>query len=270
MPTLTTATTPVSTSDTVRRDMHSAEFALSREEVARFHAEGVLGPFPLCTTEEMETLRGRIETEVLATPGPNPKTPLQCRHLDRRVVYDIVTHPAILDRMASLIGDDLILWATYFFNKEPGGKEIPWHQDFNYWPLEPVVNLSAWIAVDPVTRENSCVRVIPGSHKKIVPHVPSREGMAFGEEADPAHVDDSKVVDMELRPGEFFLFNERLLHQSNRNQSDRRRLGLTCRVTVPFVRLEHDRPPLFPGHQNIIVRGTDRMGFNRLATPPSE
>jgi ectoine hydroxylase-related dioxygenase (phytanoyl-CoA dioxygenase family) len=246
----------------------SSDFSLCREEVDCFHERGFLGPFALCSPAEMGDLRTRVENEVLSTPGPNPKNPLQCRHLDRRVVHDLVTGPAILDRMASLFGEDLILWATYFFNKEPGGKEIPWHQDFNYWPLEPVVNLSAWIAVDPATRENSCVRIIPGSHKKIVRHVPSRDGMAFGEEADPAEIDESKAVEMELRPGEFFLFNERLLHQSNRNDSNRRRLGLTCRVTVPLVRIEHDRPPLFPGHANVVVRGADRMGFNRLAEAP--
>lgn len=255
---------------TLERPAAAAASALSPSEVARFHEQGYLGPYALCTPEEMDSLRRRIEVEVLTTGGPNPRNRLQCRHLDRRVVHDIVTSPAILDRMASLLGGDLVLWATYFFNKEPGGAEIPWHQDFNYWPLEPVVNLSAWIAIDPVTAENSCVRVIPGSHKKIVPHVPSRDGMAFGEEADPAHVDDAQAIDMKLAPGEFFLFNERLLHQSNPNRSDRRRLGLTCRVTVPFVKIEHDRPPLFPGHANVVVRGEDRMGFNRLAEPPND
>jgi ectoine hydroxylase-related dioxygenase (phytanoyl-CoA dioxygenase family) len=246
-----------------------AGYALSVAEIARFHDEGYLGPFPLCRPEEMAQIRRRIEDEVLTTDGPNPKNRLQARHMDHRVVYDVVTRPAVVDRMASLYGDDLILWATYFFAKEPGGKEIPWHQDFNYWPIEPLVNLSAWIAVDPATVENSCVRIIPGSHKKIVPHIRSRKGMAFGEEADPASVDTKNVVNMELAPGEFFLFNERLLHQSEPNRSDKRRIGLTMRVTVPFVKVTHDQPPLFPGHKVMVIRGEDRMGFNRIATPPS-
>jgi ectoine hydroxylase-related dioxygenase (phytanoyl-CoA dioxygenase family) len=216
----------------------------------------------------MAAWRERIEREVLAADGPNPKNRLQCRHMDSRLVYDIVSRSQILDRMASLYGGDLVLWATYFFAKEPGGKEIPWHQDFNYWPIEPLVNLSAWIAVDPATVENSCVQIIPGSHKKIVPHIPSRDGMAFGEEADPAHVDTTNVVNMELAPGEFFLFNERLLHHSDRNPSDKRRIGLTMRVTVPFVKVDQDKPPLFPGHKVMVVRGQDTMGFNDVAPPP--
>ena len=114
------------------------------------------------------------------------------------------------------------------------------------------------------------MQIIPGSHKKIVPHVRSREGMAFGEEADPAHVDTSRAVNMELRPGEFFLFNERLLHHSEANRSEIRRIGLTMRVTVPFVKVDQDGPPLFPGHKVMIVRGRDTMGFNDVAPPPHD
>ena len=241
---------------------------LSTHEVAQFHEQGYLGPYTLCSLDEMAVTRSRIETEVLTSDGPNPKTRLQCRHLDQRFLYDLCALPAIVDRAESLLGPDLVLWATYFFNKEPGGSEIPWHQDFNYWPLEPVVNLSAWLAVDEVTIENSCVNLIPGSHKKIIKHLPSREGMAFGEEADPAQVDASKAIPMELAPGEFFLFNERTLHQSNKNMSQKRRMGMTMRITVPFVKMTHDNSPLFPGHANIQLRGTDHLGFNRLTLPP--
>ena len=241
---------------------------LSTHEVAQFHEQGYLGPYTLCSLDEMAVTRSRIETEVLTSDGPNPKTRLQCRHLDQRFLYDLCALPAIVDRAESLFGPDLVLWATYFFNKEPGGSEIPWHQDFNYWPLEPVVNLSAWLAIDPVTIENSCVNIIPGSHKKIIKHLPSREGMAFGEEADPAQVDASKAIPMELAPGEFFLFNERTLHQSNKNMSQKRRMGMTMRITVPFVKMTHDNSPLFPGHANIQLRGTDHLGFNRLTLPP--
>ena len=78
--------------------------------------------------------------------------------------------------MASLYGPDLLLWRTNFFIKEPGAKEIPWHQDFNYWPLEPPIIISAWIAVDSATLENSCLQIVPGSHRKVVPHVESNLG----------------------------------------------------------------------------------------------
>lgn len=241
--------------------------ALSPAEVRQFHDQGFLGPFAAISPAAMAEVRANIDGEVLPRFGPG-KSNLQSRHMDSRVVYELAAHPAILDRMASLYGPDLILWATYFFLKEPGGKEIPWHQDLNYWPLEPLVNISAWIAIDDVKRDNSCVQILPGSHKKVVPHIPSRDGMAFGEEADPRYFDKSNLIDMELEPGEFFLFNEKLLHHSEPNRSNRRRLGMSVRVTVPFVAIKHDIPPLHPGHCAVLVRGEDTMSFNRLQEPP--
>jgi len=246
-----------------------SSFALSKEEIARFHSQGYLGPFAAVTPEEMAEIRARIEREVLTSDGPNKKNRLQCRHLDHRFIYDLCSRPQIIDRMRSLYGDDLILWASYFFNKEPGGCEIPWHQDLNYWPLEPVVNISAWMAIDEVTVENSCVRLIPGSHKYVVPHIKSPDGMAFSEMADMTGIDQSNLVHMELKPGEFFLFNEKTLHQSEPNRSKKRRMGMAMRVTVPFVKIEHDVPPLFPGHAAMLVSGKDTLHFNRLVDPPA-
>ena len=244
--------------------------SLSREEVRQFHHLGYLGPYTAVGVEDMAAIRDRIEREVLPTTGWNARNPLQSRHLDHRLVHDLIASPEILGRLRRLIGDDIVVWASYFFTKDPGGKEIPWHQDANFWPLEPPLNISIWMAVDEVTTENSCVQIVPGSHRRVIRHLPSRDGMAFGEEADPAEVDTDAAVDMELSPGQFFVFNERLLHHSNANTSDRRRMGLSARYTVPFVNiLDQDGPPLFPGHACVLVSGGDRFGLNRMAEPPS-
>ena len=114
---------------------------------------------------------------------------------------------------------------------------------------------------------NSCVRLIPGSQKQTIPHVACGEQMEFQEMADPSHVDDSKAVNMELKPGEFFLFNEKTLHQSHAHRSDKRRIGLAVRVTVPFVKVYHEK--LFRGHKVIVISGEDRMGINQSQPPPA-
>ena len=66
----------------------------------------------------------------------------------------------------------------------------------------------------------------------------------------------------------FFLFNEKLLHHSEPNRSNRRRMGMAVRVTIPIVKIDHDRPPLHPGHATVLLRGEDYMKFNRLVDPP--
>src|SRR5271170_5581315 len=95
------------------------DHALSREEIKRFHDEGYLGPLKAVTPEEMAVIRNHIDTVVLQKDGPNPKTRLQSRHMDSRVIFNLAAHPAIIGRMRSLYGSDLILWATNFFSKEP-------------------------------------------------------------------------------------------------------------------------------------------------------
>ena len=241
---------------------------LSAEETARFHRDGYLGPYAAVSHEEMVSIRRSIDETVLTTPGPNTKVNTTMRHLDKKVIYDLCTHPNIVGRIQGLLGPHLLLWAGTMWNKEPGGKEIPWHQDLNYWPVEPIINITAWIAVDDVTVENSCIELIPGSHKKVVPHIKAPEGKWFEEEADRNYFDPAQRIQLPLKPGEFILFNEKTLHHSEPNRSTKRRLGIGPRFTIPIVRIDHDK--LFPGHAAILVSGEDYMGFNRLTLPPTE
>lgn len=217
---------------------------LSAEETARFHREGFLGPYTAVSPAEMTEIRRRIDETVLPSLGPTGKNNIAMRHIDRRVIYDLCTHPNIVGRVQGILGPHLLLWACTLWNKEPGGKEIPWHQDLNYWPVEPIINVTAWVAIDEVTVENSCVELIPGSHKKVVPHIKAPEGKWFEEEADPNFFDAAKKIQLPLQPGEFILFNEKTLHHSEPNRSSRRRLGMAPRFTIPIVRIDHEK--LFP------------------------
>lgn len=234
---------------------------LGADEIARFHDQGYLGPYTLCAPDEMAVIRARIERMIASEDGPSPHSRLVSRYLDQPVVRSLATHPAIVGRLDGLIGPDVALWASNFFIKQPGSREIPWHQDFNYWAIDPLVNLTAWIAIDEATVANACVQLIPGSHRRILPHVKAGAEMHFQEMADPALVDARGALPMELEPGQFFLFGERLLHRSDAFSSGRRRIGMTCRYTVPFVRIDHDA--LHPGHRALMVRGQDRHHRNR-------
>ena len=237
----------------------TATRGLGPGQCQEFHDRGFLGPFTLCPREEMlavaEHCNALHDDDI---PAPNHN-----RHLDDAVVRGFGEHPAIVDKVASLLGD-VLLWRTNFFRKLPGGAEIPWHQDWNYWPLEAAVVVSAWLAIDDVTLENSAPQFIPGTHKRQVRHLKAEPGMAFGEMADPAEYDASQAVDMVMRAGEFVLFNERTLHHSFANSSDQRRLGLAIRYIPPLTRVtDYDRHGPQP-HVLPVVAGTDRLGFNRL------
>ena len=86
--------------------------------MARFRRDGYLGPFALCSPDEMAVLRPEIE-RVLATDPANGDGRVHNRHLDSRAVYDLATRPEIVERMACLYGPDLLLWRTNFNRLAP-------------------------------------------------------------------------------------------------------------------------------------------------------
>ncbi|MCU1464576.1 MAG: Phytanoyl-CoA dioxygenase [Actinomycetia bacterium] len=191
------------------------------------------------------------------------------RHLDNRTVYDICAHPEIVDRVASILGPDLVVWHSRVFHKRHDEPPIRWHQDGVYWSLEPLVSVSAWIAIDAAERANACVEVIPGSHLRRLPHVRTSTAGRFGHQADPDHVDASTAVAIELEPGEFFLFDTWVLHSSVANTSGRRRTALSVRYTTPDVTVAANTlSPSVSGYGVQLVRGQLRDSKNRVAPPP--
>ena len=242
------------------------KYLIDDTSVDRFRKDGFLGPLPLIDKEEMDGLRSSIELLLAEDSSKSIFETKHNRHIDNATVYDLATHPGIVNRLASLYGPDLLLWRTNFFVKKPGSKEIPWHQDHNYWPLEPPIVASAWIAIDDSTLENGCVQVIPGSHRTTLPHIPASDKMEFKEMGDPKYIDETQLVNLEMEAGECILFNERTVHHSEANASTKRRIGLAVRMILPIVKvLKWDSPD----HALIQATGDDVMGFNRHTKPPS-
>ncbi len=253
---------------------------LTKEEVLHFGREGYAGPFTLCSPEEMAVIRERVEREVLSTQSPHQVHQYKDRFLDTRVTYDLCSHPAIRATIASVSGPDLLLFASTFFVKEPGFPPFPYHCDGPYWPLVPLVGVTAWIAIDDATHENGCVSLLPGSHRKLVPHqsfghtpwstLKRKMGIKElrGRRAKPRHLNGFEPVHMTIKAGQFFVFAEQTVHMAGANRTEHRRTGLAVRVTVPFVRIRHDE--IFPGHQAVMINGEDRFGWNRTTSPPPE
>lgn len=246
-----------------------SDFSLTRDDVVRFHAQGYLGPFTAVSPDEMTRIATHVRDHVFTTEGPQPIDRTHSRHLDSPEVYALASHPAVVQRVASILGEDVQLWTNGFFIKQPKvGKATEWHQDINYWPLEPAVNITCWMAFDDVTADNSPMRLIPGSHRKLLPHRKSA-GATLGEEADPAHFDESKAITMTMRAGQFIIFSERMLHSAPPNFSDKPRTAMVTRYTLGITKVYQDERPInFPRHRTLFVSGQDRIGINNVGEPP--
>ena len=86
---------------------------------------------------------------------------------------EFVSGLEIIEEVKQLIGEDIILWGSSLFCKKgKNGKETPWHQDGEYWPIKPLESVTVWLSIDKVTEENGPLQYIPGSHldRKLAEH----------------------------------------------------------------------------------------------------
>jgi ectoine hydroxylase-related dioxygenase (phytanoyl-CoA dioxygenase family) len=183
-------------------------------------------------------------------------------------------HPAILDMIEQVLGPDIVLWITRILAKPARvGREVPWHQDGEYWPMRPLATCSVWIAVDEATTENGCMRFIAGSHKQrelYRHHQTDRENLVLNLELDADQFDESKAVNVVLEPGQMSLHDVRLIHGSLANNSGHRRAALIMRYMPAtshydrsLVSARRDNSPFNILHQPLwLMRGVDRSGKN--------
>lgn len=97
--------------------------------------------------------------------------------------------------------------------------EVPWHQDFLSRPNEST-KFIAWIAIDNATRENGCIKVIPGSHTNGFYQWHRVKGETHHDRISDDLIDTSKAVYVEIDAGDVLIFNQYLLHSSERSNSD--------------------------------------------------
>lgn len=144
---------------------------------------------------------------------------------------------------------------------------ITWHQDATYWGLHPPNVATAWIALSESDRENGCLRVIPRTH--CGPLLPQREtyaadnALSRGQEIT-VEVDESKAVDLVLKPGEMSLHHIGIVHGSNVNCSKKPRIGLAVRYITPDVAQDGAERQLA-----LLVAGKDGFGHFDLIDPPA-
>ena len=182
-------------------------------------------------------------------------------------VHELAVNPVILDVIEAILGPDLLLFDSRWFTKQPGdGTFVSWHQDANYWGLEPNLACTAWLALTTSTVETGCMRVVPNSHHQTdLPHKftdSPQNALARGQEIS-VEVDESEADDLVLSPGEFSLHHPSIIHGSRPNTSTMPRIGIALRYIPAQVR-QHVTDPLA-----MLVRGNDTYSHFDLIPPPT-
>jgi non-haem Fe2+, alpha-ketoglutarate-dependent halogenase len=263
-------------------------YRLSAQQIRSFYEDGFIGPLTAIPEEEMLGLQEELMAELKRESKAFGFQTVRDRHLDSPAIIDLFSNPAITESLAQLLGPDILIWRSQFFNQEPGAPPIAWHQastymfeDYKKPVLEPedlseLFQLTVWIAVDEATVENGCLHFVKGTHDKIrtigVGGKDSFYNLSYTSDFEPVPED---IVAMELRPGQFVIFSERCMHGSPGNKSkDKRRCGLNFRAITPTTRVykDHTSYTAMTLQQKwdlknwgvYVLRGEDRVGLNRV------
>ncbi len=242
---------------------------LSQAAVDAYRRDGFYSPVSVMSAAEARNYRNALETHEAHAGQPLQGNMRHKTHLLFTWADELVHHPKILDAVEDAIGPDILCWTTNFFIKEarsPGF--VSWHQDSTYWGLDPDEVITAWVAFTDVTLENGYMQVIPGSHKiDQLPHVDTfhKDNLLSRGQEIAVEVDKSKAVGLDMRAGEMSLHHIKLVHGSDANHTDDRRIGLAIRYIPTYVRQTKVRDAA------MLVRGTDKFhNFDYEARPRAD
>src|SRR5580700_9828507 len=209
--------------DTLGRELVSL---LEPAQVQSFVDEGFLVLPDLITAEETERLkrdttfiaRGGYPCETLK-PLPSSCTDedalreILCIHQPHyisTVMREFVLHPRISAVLGQITAAHLPFWdgsvkcmQSMLFVKPPGFQGQGWHQDEIYIPTRDRSLIGAWIALDPATQENGCLRVVPGSHRPgyLYPQRPHNNPEEFDFAPESYGFDETQEVPVEVKAG---------------------------------------------------------------------
>jgi ectoine hydroxylase-related dioxygenase (phytanoyl-CoA dioxygenase family) len=256
---------------------------LSAHEITQYQSEGWVVPRFALPSSRVAELRDALDRLLRDNPGVRPEK-LVSAHIEgdngegvrgSRRFLELAQDREIVDLVSDVIGDDVILWGCHVFCKPAhDGYETPWHQDGHYWPIRPLANCTAWVALEPSTVDNGCLRVIPRSHRNRELHAhlfEDRADLTLNQRMADGTFDEAQAVDIELQPGQMSLHDVYMIHGARPNTSARRRTGVALRYMPSTSVFERHLRPVdgqsgvavnFAQRPLWLLKGVDRSGRN--------
>jgi hypothetical protein len=166
-------------------------------------------------------------------------------------IYGMIARSkSIVESAEKLLGDEAYHYHSKMIMKDARvGGAWTWHQDYGYWYQNGVLSpnlTSAYIAVDPATRENGCLQVIRASHTLgRIEHKLSGDQAGADPERVARILERYELVHVEMSPGDVLYFHANMLHRSDQNRSDNPRWSMICcynaKSNNPYMESHHPR-----------------------------
>ena len=233
----------------------SDSYVLTEEQIKTFHKDGLVTLHDVLTSsevEEIEKVFDKFMNREIHVPGKDfcdMSKPFGIPFEEWSIVNCMLPtryHPPFQNNIFERITSDIVrqihpnieMSKDYdqFLNKRPGKSDavFAWHQDMGYWPnpkalgVEETATCTFSLAIDDSTKENGCLRYVPGSglSRKLRQHAPlasSRdEGHALTIELDESKGDVEKLAP--CKRGSITVHDEFVIHGSAGNRApDRER-----------------------------------------------
>lgn len=142
-------------------------------------------------------------------------------------VFSLLKDKALLDVVASLIGDEITSNPIQHVRIKPPATRLnndevrahitatDWHQDrgVTHAEADETTMVTVWCAISDATKENGCLQVVPGGHKLgILPHCPKTQtAIADG------FIDEGQAIPLPIKSGGVILFHPLVPHSSLQN-----------------------------------------------------
>ncbi|MHA6483201.1 phytanoyl-CoA dioxygenase family protein [Paenibacillus sp. strain BS8-2] len=234
---------------------------LSKQETEFYEENGyLLHKKQVFGSEKMKELSDIFE-EQWKQVGRKLNSELDTPHFRDERLLKFLLSEEVLDLVEPIIGPNIGLWSSHFICKEPlVGKQTPWHEDSAYWKgrlsrFDKIVTV--WLAIDRSSKENGCMRVVPGTHANGFSEYEEVDGSQNIFDTEIKKVDHDKAVYFELESGECSLHDSRIIHGAAPNTSEYRRCGYTMRYFATDAKVIPDKNP---GHKVWLARGIDLAG----------
>ncbi|MDB6095264.1 MAG: hypothetical protein JWM32_2826 [Verrucomicrobia bacterium] len=253
------ASSSAPTAPTSHPRLTPAEVATYRQEGYHVFRQPVFPPAKFaglrnCFENILDNLESDVRPESMDVP-----------HFQHPELFQWLFADEILDLVEPILGPDIALFASHFICKPRGnGQRVPWHEDSTYWKtmITPMEVVTVWLAIDPATTENGCMRIIPRTHNTgkmgFSDYEDLTEKAVFSNEIKAAQRDMTKVIPIELEANQCSLHDARLIHGSEANTSTKRRCGYTMRYISTKVREDHEKVGQW--HHLYLARGKDYAG----------
>ena len=234
-----------------------------------YERDGFAFPVDVVNALEAQEIRDDLELAESELSDDPEKLMLLRSYPDRLLPsFDrLIRNTRLIDVVTPILGPNLMVWSSGLFIKEADStKIVTWHQDLNYWGLDSVNEITAWVALSPSTIKSGCMRFVPGSHtRQIVPHTDTYDDnnlLSRGQEI-AVEIDNSDGVDVILQSGQASLHHGHLFHSSGPNTTTDRRIGSAIRyISTSMKQNSGDRSLV------ALVSGEDHYNHFTVAGSP--